>query len=179
VTDVMLDLETMSTRPNACIVAIGAVEFSETEGLGKTFYEVVDLESSMRRGLHVEGNTIMWWLRQEEAARKAIGVASSDLPETLIRFTAFLKSIKGPGHLRVWANSCSFDNVILRSSYQACGMNQPFDGRADRCYRTMKDLCYDIKPVVTPGTTKHNALDDAVAQAEHLVAIWKSLTPQS
>mgnify|MGYP003807143041 CR=1 FL=1 len=57
-TDVMLDLETMSTRPNACIVAIGAVEFSETEGLGKTFYEVVDLESSMRRGLHVEGNTL-------------------------------------------------------------------------------------------------------------------------
>ena len=45
--DVMLDLETMGTQPDAAIVAIGAVEFDlEAAQLGRRFYQPVTLDSA-------------------------------------------------------------------------------------------------------------------------------------
>lgn len=46
---IMLYLETMDTAPTAAIIAIGAVEFDE-HTLGREFYRVVDLQSSMDAG---------------------------------------------------------------------------------------------------------------------------------
>ena len=68
--NIMVDLETMATHPNAAIVAIGAVRFMED--LQDSFYQEVDLQSSIRAGLDVDGATVNWWLMQEEAAREAI-----------------------------------------------------------------------------------------------------------
>ena len=39
--NVMIDLETLSTESNAAILSIGAVMFDK-EGLGETFYQIVD-----------------------------------------------------------------------------------------------------------------------------------------
>ena len=44
--DVMVDLETLSTKPNAAIVSIGAVFFDPKTGeLGDTYYQVIDIET--------------------------------------------------------------------------------------------------------------------------------------
>lgn len=48
---VMLDLETMGSGPRAAIVAIGACCFEpETGRIGETFYQAIDLESSVDLG---------------------------------------------------------------------------------------------------------------------------------
>ena len=50
------DLETMGTKPDAAITAIGAVAFDlKSKTLGKEFYVVVDLASSMAAGGTVGG----------------------------------------------------------------------------------------------------------------------------
>src|SRR5258706_9274955 len=78
----MVDLETMSSDMDAAIVAIGAVLFDIEgpmlvaedidAGAVNCFYTNVDLASSMRLGLKPNASTIMWWLKQSQAARDAL-----------------------------------------------------------------------------------------------------------
>ncbi|MFM9673750.1 3'-5' exonuclease, partial [Streptomyces galilaeus] len=69
---VMLDLETMGQGNNAAIVAIGAVFFEPTTGeIGDTFYRKIDLESAAQYG-EIDPNTVLWWLKQSDAARAEI-----------------------------------------------------------------------------------------------------------
>ena len=67
----MLDIETMGNESFSSIVSIGALEFDiETGKTGKEFYVNVDLQSCMDLGLIVNASTVMWWLNQNEQARK-------------------------------------------------------------------------------------------------------------
>ena len=71
--DIMLDLETLGKLPDAAIIAIGAVHFDlETSAIQSRFYTVVDLESSVDSGGIMDASTVLWWLQQNEEARKAL-----------------------------------------------------------------------------------------------------------
>lgn len=65
ITNIMLDLETLGTCPGSVILQIGAVR--SNNGLERT----ITIDSCLRAGLTVDGDTIGWWLRQSEAARRA------------------------------------------------------------------------------------------------------------
>ena len=56
---IMLDLETMGTRPDAPIIAIGAVAFDK-EGVHESFYEVLDLAWAVRDGAVMSPETVIW-----------------------------------------------------------------------------------------------------------------------
>lgn len=66
--DIMLDLETLDTRPSAVIVSIGAVEF-DTNGPNplREFYRVLQLPPQLSRGRTECPETLAWWSRQSEA----------------------------------------------------------------------------------------------------------------
>jgi len=53
-------------------------------------------------------------------------------------------------------------------------MERPWYFWNDRCYRTMKSL-YPQIPMERDGV-HHNALDDAISQARHLMAILKCMS---
>lgn len=75
VNHLMIDLETMGTKPNAPVVAIGAVFFDPLSGeLGPEYYTAVNLASAMEQGAVPDGDTIIWWLKQSPEARSAICV---------------------------------------------------------------------------------------------------------
>jgi hypothetical protein len=75
----MVDIETMGKKPTAPIVSIGAVFFNLHTGvLGKEFYSVVSLKSSMANGAIAEPDTILWWLKQSAEARAAICESDED-----------------------------------------------------------------------------------------------------
>jgi hypothetical protein len=168
--DVMVDLETMGTGPNAAITAIGAVEFDTTSGtLGRTFYNVVDLASAVEQGGQIDASTVMWWLRQSDEARAALGKDAISLPHALQQFAEWIAPC-GPG-VRVWGNGASFDNVVLGSAYRNAGWPQPWKFWNDRCYRTVKAMYPNI--LMERSGTHHNALDDAVSQAKHLLAMLR------
>jgi hypothetical protein len=77
--------------------------------------------------------------------------------------------------LAIWGNGSTFDNVILRSAFAAAGLEYPVRFWADQCYRTKKNEAPGV-PMIREGQ-HHKALDDAISQAKHLQAIWRSEDP--
>jgi hypothetical protein len=167
--DIMLDLETLSSAPNAAIIAIGATTFNTTEH--RSFYCVVDAKNSQALGGHVSADTALWWMRQSDEARDAVSKAPTMfLADALQRFLEFCEPC---GDVRVWGNGADFDNVVLRQAYERLGMLAPWSHRGNRCYRTLKNLRPDI--AFEPFGVAHNALDDAIAQAMHAERILQAL----
>jgi exodeoxyribonuclease VIII len=162
----MLDLETMGNGSNSAIIAIGAVRFDKD--VTDKFYINVSLESSVNRGLEMDADTVMWWMKQSNEARSAfIGKKGEYLKVALQKFTDFVEKV--PFDALMWGNGAGFDNVILSNAYKKCRIGQPWAFWNDRCYRTVKNLNQNIK--MDRVGTLHNALDDAESQAVHLMNI--------
>lgn len=172
--NIMLDLETMGTRPDAAIVAIGAVTFNPADGLlGETFYRTVDLGSAIRAGGVIDGETVAWWLTQSEEARAALLVNPQPIHLVLADFSLWCRRQAAEADLLVWGNGATFDNVVVSTAYERIGLRRPWGTFADRCYRTVKAQRRDIK--MARSGTHHNALDDAISQAVHLCEIFRAL----
>ena len=169
--NIMVDLETMGSGSTAAIIAIGAVKFS-AKGLGEEFYSVIDLNTSVQAGLTIDPDTLMWWMGQSAAARKA--VTRKDNESLFDALTAFSKFVGDKKTAKIWGNGASFDNPILANAYKAVNLEQPWHFWNDRCYRTMKAMFGKNIDVETVGTA-HNALDDAKTQALHLCKIMTAI----
>ncbi|MPT43002.1 MAG: exonuclease [Klebsiella sp.] len=180
---VMVDLETMGKKHNAPIVAIGAVVFDPATGsIGESFYKVVCLESSVNWGAVIDPSTVIWWLKQSSEARSAI-VNDDAIPlqDALLQFREFVSDnvAGGSKKAQVWGNGASFDNSILRSSYDCIAEYYPWEYWNDRDVRTMVELGQAIS--FAPKTTipfegaRHNALADAIHQARYVSAIWQRI----
>ena len=168
--DVMLDLETMGNGPQAAIIAIGAVEFDiQAQQIGERFYKVIDLESAVACGGVMDASTVLWWMKQSDAARSAFDRGGESIAAVLQQFAAWVESRAPRDDVRVWGNGAAFDNVILASAYRRNGTRQPWQFLNDRCYRTMKAQHPAVK--MQRNGTHHNAIDDAESQARHLIAM--------
>lgn len=174
--NIMLDIETMSTQPNAAITAIGAVvmDFENNKITGSGFYKAIDLESSVAHGGHLCPNTVTWWLTQDDAAKRAMTQNTVSFADAMIQFKSWVGNVATPKHVRVWGNGATFDNVIVRRAFMRMGLDCPWPFYGDMCYRTMKSLRPDIEPPEFSGV-KHDALADATYQALHLIEIMKAL----
>jgi DNA polymerase III epsilon subunit-like protein len=163
---IMVDLETLSTRTNAHIVAIGAVAFNNTNVVDK-YYQAIRLENNDK--FHIDMGTLQWWITQSEEAREVFkDEYTAPLNVALVTFSKFFDKHQAE---TLWGNGAAFDNVILRNAYETIGIVPPWQHWQDRCYRTMKNL-HPIVKMERKGT-HHNALDDALSQTEHLLDIFK------
>ncbi|SXF24422.1 3'-5' exonuclease [Klebsiella variicola] len=180
---VMVDLETMGKKHNAPIVAIGAVVFDPATGsIGESFYKVVCLESSVNWGAVIDPSTVIWWLKQSSEARSAIGNDDAiPLQDALLQFREFVSDnvAGGSKKAQVWGNGASFDNSILRSSYDCIAEDYPWEYWNDRDVRTMVELgqaiSFDPKTTIPFEGARHNALADAIHQARYVSAIWQRI----
>lgn len=176
-THIMLDLETLSTRANARILAIGAVAFSAENGVYDRFYQPITTPKveilrnfNDAGGFHVSDSTLNWWAQQSEAARAVFDDPNNvDINTALLSFTVWVAQYANTENVRMWGNGASFDNAILSTAYALCEQEPPWKFYNDRCYRTVKNM-YPLVQFVRKGTY-HNALDDAESQAEHLLAM--------
>lgn len=164
----MIDLETFGTRVGCQVRSLGAVFFSPT-GLGDTFYVNFRTEPQAERGLHQDPGTVTWWARQGEAVRLALE-ENQEAPEmALARFAAWIGARTTFKEVRIWGNGANFDEPILAELHRAFNLKQPWRYSNSRCFRTLRALsgvkapAYPVRP--------HHALDDAIAQAQHAVAI--------
>jgi hypothetical protein len=164
---VMVDIETLSTQPDAAVFSIGAVRFSPGEVSADTFYESIDLESNFAVDRHVEGETLEWWLNQPEAAREEI-TGGIVLPQALKKFSAWYGDAD-----EVWACPPAFDCVILEGAFDAVYLPAPWEHGDRRDLRTLGKLPQAVESGETG--TEHHALDDAVNQAKDAAATLKEL----
>ena len=168
--DVMVDLETTGTSPDAAILSIGAVAFDRASGaLGPAFYQTIDLASAVQASGIIEPGTFMWWLKQSEAARNAIE-SGKHINVVLIEFSEWLHLECAPKeNVRIWGNGADFDPVVLARSYERSHLPRPWNFWNSRCFRTLRDEHPTVE--FERAGTHHHALDDAISQARHLLKI--------
>jgi len=167
--DIMIDLETLSTRHDAAILSIGLCLFDITTGkIGQCFHEKIILEDSPLFG-HISTSTIEWWLKQPKSAQDNLLDGNKIyLALALNRLSAWIRN----SHT-VWSNGSSFDLVILRNAFARNQLNQPWKYYQERDTRTIVDIAERItginaaKSIEFDGI-KHDALADAIHQAKYV-----------
>ncbi|WP_460415511.1 3'-5' exonuclease [Pseudomonas sp. microsymbiont 2] len=164
-THYVLDLETMGKGPRAAIVAIACVRIEQGNITG-SLYKRICLESSLQAGLLMDARTVNWWLKQDAGARAEVD-GSQNSVLLAVGMTA-LKSFIAEDKSLVWGNGSSFDNVIVRSALEACGIGNLWHFWNDRDLRTLLALYPEAKAIPFEGT-KHHALDDATHEAKQLL----------
>jgi len=173
---VMLDLETMGKRSNSAIVSIGAVEFNiNTNEIGDEFYSRINLQSCLDVGLNVNGETIYWWLIQNEKARQEIAKGGESLHYVLNEFKKWYKKLGDKHNIEIWGNSNRFDIGLLENAYTACGYHEmPWYFRNERDLRTLVAKAPKIKEQTLKkfNGVKHHPIDDAKIQIEYASKIW-------
>lgn len=168
---IMLDLETLGTRPGCVIISIGAVSFDPaTQTIGGGFYTVVNQASCEGYGLTTDKGTLAWWFRQGAEAQKVLTESrkgGETLEQALNYFTEYLAEY--PKDVRIWGCGSDFDNTIMAHCYAIVGKRQPWKFTNNRCYRTLKAMDPSIE--MERSGTYHNAYDDALSQARHACKI--------
>jgi hypothetical protein len=177
--DVMIDLETLSTDKDAVILAIAAVYFDPLTGdLGDSFYTNINLQSSINAGRAIDASTLIWWMQQEGLARDAVFSLNHTQPklsEALQKFSDFFKN----DSLKVWGNGAIFDISILETAFKRCKLPLPWKFWNVRDVRTVVDVGrlvgFDPKTNMPFQGVKHNALDDSKHQAKYVSEIIKAV----
>ena len=174
---VMVDLETLGVKSGCVIVSIGAVEFDFVNGAtSKTFYERIDIQSCLDVGLFVQGETLVWWLQQPDAARLEICKDSKPLQEVLKLFGNFLRHVDNDlKNIQIWGNGSSFDLGILATAYSVCTKPTPWMFWNERDVRTLVYLNPDVKKNTPSTGTLHNPVDDCLHQIKYCVVIVREI----
>lgn len=173
--NVMLDIETLDTRTSAVVLSIGMCKFDPvSQTIGDRYYEVLSTIDQVEQLRTIDQDTMQWWTTQPEAARIVLD-ESRDADEDTHSVLIQMESWMGPD-AHVWGNGPSFDNAIVKSLFDTYGVPLPWPFKNDRCYRTLCALSGlpDLPP--WKEGTPHNALDDAVHQAEWAMHCLRRVT---
>lgn len=119
-TDIMIDLETVDTKPSAGILSVSAVPFDIESGrtYHLPYYDMLDIHKQIDCGRSMSLDTMLWWTKQNEKARKEAFSGFKKLHHSLADLRLFIKE-KCSDEVRVWANSPSFDLAILKNAIES------------------------------------------------------------
>jgi hypothetical protein len=165
--DLMIDLETLGTDPETPVISLGAVFFDiEKKTMGATFYMALDVDEQIKRGRKPTGSTLRWWMGQADAAKRVFNEKAKPSLEVLQTFSLWMKANNPKAH--VWGNGSTFDVSIMEHLYKMYGLECPWGYGKIMDLRTFRRFQGKGAKVVVPGTA-HNALDDAVGQAQYVL----------
>lgn len=168
----MIDIETLDNVPSAVILSIAAVEFDPDTGeTGDSFHQKIDVDDQFRSSRSISQSTLFWWLEQSDKAQKSItkGVRYS-LYDCLDNFSGWLK---GKENCFIWANSPSFDIIILEHAWEESFIGKLFPKHwLQRDVRTIKQYI-NFEDFYWPGGTEHDALSDCYDQIAMVHAFYK------
>jgi hypothetical protein len=172
-TQVVFDVETLATSTDACIVSIGAVKFSLSNGISEEFVINVDANDCKRHGLVIDPKTVAWWMEQPAETRRTWMRNPVSLADALAAFNDWY----GVKSLPTWAKGGKrFDFPIMENAYDKTGIKAPWHYRDCLDYRTIiTALGIDDLKLKTVGSTYHSALDDSKEQCKVLLPILQAL----
>lgn len=173
--DIMVDLETLATTPNAVILTIAGIRFRYNRNYESItnpyemdyFYCRVDTECQTNR--HIDENTVVWWAKQDDNV-KAEAFSSEDRLSLEDAMTAF--NYWASGADRYWANGAAFDFPILETANASLGFTSPWNYWQAMDARTVYKL---VPNHYNPQQSKHHALYDCLNQIQKLNDCIKKL----
>lgn len=171
---IMVDLETLDTKPIAVIRQIGYCIFDPfgTDVISSQLVHV-DISDQVEMGRSISPETFCWWLKQDEASRTAMADFSNDISPryALKQFSA--EFIQGEPTF-VWGHGATFDPILLENLYTMVDDDDvPWKYNAVRDTRTLFALIPNFEMV--KNTEKHNAKADAIAQALSVQKAYREL----
>ncbi len=146
-THVMVDIETIDTRPEAAVLSVGAVVFSFDKG-PQTFpyYSSMEINSQLIKGRRVNHDTLKFWAHQEDDARHAAFNGGAETAVVLGSLAGTIRSgLTGPD-ATIWAYPAAFDLAILTGLFADYNLVLPWHYRQQRCARTLHHLAGNPDP---------------------------------
>lgn len=168
----MIDLETLSTNPNATILTVGGVKFdpyTKTEP-SQGMYFRMDVDSQTKQGRDVMQETLDWWATQPADIRdEALGdedrISLNDAIKTINKWCVGVDVF--------WCQGPLFDYAILQNLYHQMKTPVPWNYWQIRDSRTLFSLV--PKDQNEKRTGLHNALEDCYFQAKKVQKVYETL----
>lgn len=174
---VMVDLETLGTAADSVIMSIGAVRFDlDSDKIDDAgFYRSISVESNLDYKRRIQEDTLIWWLKQSAAAQAVFNEPKETLQTALCEFSDWL----GDNSAFMWSMGADFDLPMIAHAYHQIIVDVPWKFWNSRCARTYKGLPQAKNVSVPRLGTHHNALADAIYQAQLMQAIQRELTKKA
>ena len=185
-TDIIIDLETLGTRPGCTIIEIGAcVVDNRTGAICANFSRRVSgtySYSDVRRVAEwkdccggVDSATATWWTMdagRDETLRKILSMRyspSADI-DALIALAEWCAAVRDFDDARVWGNGPTFALSILAHAYEREHIPLPWYSYEERCVRTALELAGCERGSVSwiERGPRNRALNDARHEARKL-----------
>ena len=167
--DISIDIETLGTSPTSRILQIGACNLSQTRNY------VAYLDWSSQKDRKVDAKTVAWWKAQDSELKDTVFGGDLPLGRALSEMCYWFKAVDAQ---LVWANSPSFDLIILEDALKSVPLLAPWKFYNARDYRTLAALAKEVgyKPSKRNSNVKHDALGDARYQANEIIRMRTFLT---
>ena len=168
----MIDLETLSTNPNAVILTVGGVKFDPLTQMKpyEEMYFRVDVNTQTELGRDVMQDTVDWWSKQpkeisDEAFSDDNRIGLQDMIKKINKFSVGVDVF--------WCQGPLFDYAILQDIYKQLGHPVPWQYWQIRDSRTLFSLV--PRDVNEKRQGLHNALEDCFFQANKVQKIYRQL----
>jgi len=181
--DVMMDIETLGTKPGSIVLSVGLVRFNprpvgagnpvqSSEVLKMSSLRVnFDAKELAQKGFLMDADTVKWWVFQGEEARKNAFDPSKETIKTLAEGLADIQRFFEPKD-RVWGNGANFDIPLVEALYdKSLWSKYPWGYSKVRCYRTVKAMCNWDTSLVPENELWHDPVADCIHQIQTLQAI--------
>ncbi|QGF21061.1 hypothetical protein MA11_gp36 [Pectobacterium phage MA11] len=177
---IMLDCESLSTKPNAALLSLSSVAFNlEAKNQHDLFVGEFDthilIDDAFANG-DVDPQTVLWWMKQDEGARRAIisGQAKA-LPEdvALRDFNSWIMRMTGdenPDDVEIWSNDELADALWVQNAMARHNIAPAWPWWGVRCFRTINSLYPGFRGATKFDGTPHIGVDDARHQAK---VLWR------
>jgi hypothetical protein len=170
-THLMLDIETLGTRPGAIVLAAAFVRFSD-EAHTTLNLSVPEQEAL---GLVKDVSTLQWWGTQSPEAWQAATSNPVPVRAALEHFSAWIAWAAPAGDALIWCHGATFDCPLLEHLYRAAGLEPPWAFWSVRDTRTLYDLAsVSLRDFAVPPP--HVALNDAIGQTRAANAALRVLS---
>lgn len=182
--DVMVDLETLGNKATSTVFQISASGFDISTGLSiNAFNGIADIDKN--KTMNVTGDTIKWWLNTDANLLKDLLNKGEGSSEDLLRqFHSWLTRMEENNDVYLWGNGILFDNNLLRTQFEAMGLDYPIFYRNDRDVRTIVELAAmktgktvkEIQEEYNDDTlTRHDAMDDVYYQIALVSGCYRTI----
>ncbi len=176
-----LDIETLGSVGSPVVLSIGLYhmkdEIEEEPDPRRLFVANIDITSSLKAGLTVEGSNLRWWFEQSDEARQALFKPQpSDLTYTIKTLGEWYRrriqsTIVRKDEVRVWSHS-TFDIPVLNNACKAVRLDMPWSPRDTRDLRTIVDGL-ELTELKKGHPLEHTCGWDAFAQGQQVLEALK------
>ena len=171
-TDLMVDLETLDTKPSAIILQIGWTFFNiNGDRRHRNWGWHPNIDEQKELGATSSIDTQSWWMENApEGWKRQVIADRQGLSEVFHEMTQVWEGCADE-NTRVWAKGTHFDLPILKKFFpEPWGFRNIHDLRTLKLIGTLFDFEWDVK-----NEDAHNAVSDAEHQAKEAQVIWNVL----